>query len=256
MSSMSSRVILIACVIAPAATAQIHPYFGVEAGVPITDTLMSSSFAGAALVGDITNSSLFRYNSETKRLLIGPTFRVDLVHGLGFEFDALYQRIDYDFTALNSSPGSFSQTFQQTTANKWEFPLLVQYTLPIPKAHLFVEAGPSILHITPTKSNITTMSNTPVLVTNNASVTGQTGTWAGFTTGGGVDVHWSRFHVRPEVRYSRWFSPTTGPITAVIASFPGFVSFTPSPEGIHLNQNEDQSPGPRAVVDILLAPSP
>jgi hypothetical protein len=222
--------------VAPAAIGQIHPYFGVEAGVPLTDTLSSSSFSSEIVSGTLFDISSDRYNSKTKQLLIGPTFRVDLVRGLGLEFDALYQRIDYDFTTFNSSPGVFNQTFQQTTANKWEFPLLVQYSFPVRKLKPFVEAGPSILHITPTRSSITATSSTPPSPTV-SSETGQTGTWAGFTTGGGVDVHWSRFHVRPEVRYSRWFSPTTGPITAVLALYPD-AAFTPSPEGIHLNQNE------------------
>jgi hypothetical protein len=219
-------------VVIPAAVAHIHPYFGVAAGVPLTDTLMSSSseiFAGAVGLAD-------RYNSKTKRLLIGPAFRLDLVRGLGLEFDALYQRVNYDFTTLNSAPGSFNQTFQQTTANKWEFPLLVQYNIPVSKLKPFVEAGPSILHITTAKSTITTTSSMPPSSTV-SSVTGQTGTWAGFTTGGGLDVRWSRLHLRPEVRYSRWFSPTTGPIAGAFGLEP-FVVFTPSPEGIHLNQNE------------------
>jgi hypothetical protein len=233
-----SRFVLVACVIAPAAVAQIHPYFGVEIGTPLTDTLMSSSFGSVASLGAASQTSFDRYNSETKRLLIGPTFRLDLVRGLGIEFDALYQRIDYDFLSVNSGSGTFTQTFQQTTSNKWEFPLLVQYEFHVWKSRPFLEVGPSVLHITQTKSNITTISNIPVLVPNNANVPGQAGTWAGFTTGGGVDVHWSRFHLRPEVRYSRWFSPTTGPISSAIAFFPLSTFLVPSPEGIHLNQNE------------------
>ncbi len=226
-----SRLLLLPGIVAPAAVAQIHPYFGVEAGVPLTDTLLSSSYFSST-----PSSTVFdRYNSETKRLLIGPTFRVDFARGLGLEFDALYQRVNYDFTTLNSSPGVFNQTFQQTTANKWEFPLLVEYAFPVRAAKLFVEAGPSILHITPTKSDITGTSSAPPSPTV-SSTTGQAGTWAGFTTGGGVDVHWSRFHLRPEVRYSRWFSPTTGPIIGVIAL--GSLVFFTATEGIHLNQNE------------------
>jgi hypothetical protein len=227
------RPILLALVIAPAAIAQIHPHFGVEAGVPLTDTLVSSSFISVKPAG----GSFDRYNSKTKRLLIGPMLRVDFVRGLGLEFDALYQRVNFDFTTLNSAPGSFNQTFQQTTANKWEFPLLVQYDFPVWKARPFVEAGPSILHITGTKNNIGTTSSMPPSSTVSTS-SGQTETWAGFTMGGGLDVRRSRLHLRPEFRYSRWFSPTAGPIGGGFFPFSGSFSFTRSPEGIHLNQNE------------------
>jgi hypothetical protein len=205
-------------------------------GTPITDTLNSTSSGFESFAGGFYDISSYRYNSETKRLLIGPTFRLDLVHGLGLEFDALYQRIDYDFSTLNSSTGEFNQSFQESTANKWEFPLLVQYAFSVRRMKPFVEAGPSILHITATKNAITTISSMPPSPTV-ASVTGQTGTWAGVATGGGVDIRWSRFHVRPEVRYSRWFSQTTG-IQSVIASLGSFPSIIPSPEGVHLNQNE------------------
>ena len=84
-----------------------------------------------------------RYNSETKRLLVGPTFRADFQHGLGIEFDALYQRINYDHATLNSqlSAQFVSQSFEQTTANRWQFPLLVQYSRNLSKAKVFGEVG-------------------------------------------------------------------------------------------------------------------
>src|SRR6266849_5504951 len=102
----SSRSILVICLIGRVAAGQIHPHLGVEAGVPLSDTLSSTSFASTS--GII--SSFDRYNSETKRLLIGPAFRLDLQSGLGIEFDALYQRVNYDHAIVNSlfSGASFS----------------------------------------------------------------------------------------------------------------------------------------------------
>lgn len=184
---------------------------------------------------DASGTLFDRFNSKTKLLLIGPTFRLDLARGLGLEFDALYERVNYDFTLLGSGPGYFSQTFQQTTANHWQFPLLVQYGFGVGKAKPFVEAGPSILHMSATKSNITTTSSTPPSP-KISSVAGQTGTWAGFTTGGGFDVRLSRLHLRPEFRYSRWFSSTTGPPGG--SFFSGGLGIFFPPEPTHLNQNE------------------
>src|SRR5713101_514989 len=106
----SSRSILVICLIGRVAAGQIHPHLGVEAGVPLSDTLSSTSFASTS--GII--SSFDRYNSETKRLLIGPAFRLDLQSGLGIEFDALYQRINYDHATISGAPGPslFSQISQ------------------------------------------------------------------------------------------------------------------------------------------------
>ena len=125
------------------ASAQLHPHFGIVAGVPLTDTLTSSESGSPAP----TSAYFDRFNSKTKRLLIGPAFRLDLIRGFGLEFDALYQRVNSDTTAQSSSPPSFaSYSFQQTTANRWQFPLLIQYAhaLPRSKTPMFVEFGPSI----------------------------------------------------------------------------------------------------------------
>jgi hypothetical protein len=95
-----SRLIPLVCVLARVASGQIQVHFGVEAGVPLTNTLASSSQSSntVILMGSTNGSSSFfdRYNSETKRFLIGPAFRVEMQSGLGIEVDALYQRIDYD----------------------------------------------------------------------------------------------------------------------------------------------------------------
>lgn len=195
------------CLISFAAMGQIHPHFGVQVGVPITDTLTSSSFTSS----DSTSASVDRYHSATKRFLVGPSFRVELTHGLGLEFDALYQRVDYDHFTLSSSTGNYlSQSFERTKGDRWQFPLLVQYGFNVARLHPFVEAGPTISRITNVAGQINTISNF-VGFTNSSSrypVSGSTGTQAGFTSGGGLDFSYHRFHLRPEVRFSRWFAQT------------------------------------------------
>ena len=208
-----SRLIALICALAPFATGQIHVHFGVEAGVPLTDTLSSSSGSSVNSIGSTsgTFSSFDRYNSETKRFLIGPAFRVEMQSGLGIEFDALYQRIDYDHATLSAPPppGPSNQSFEQTTANRWQFPLLIQYTrtLSKPKIALFVETGPSISRIASSRSTITmaTISNSSSS-SSKSSITGLGGTFAGIVGGGGVDIPLLRAHLRPEFRYSHWFS--------------------------------------------------
>ena len=203
-SPYSSRLILLVSLIARIAPGQIHPHFGVEAGVPLTDTLSSTSNSSTSA----TSSSLDRYNSETKRLLIGPAFRVDFESGLGIEFDALYQRINYDRATVSVQLPTFvSQSFEQTTADRWQFPLLVQYTRTVLKSKtpLFVEAGPSISRIADSRSMISSTTRSGSSTSSStSSITGQGGTWAGVVAGGGVDVPLFRVHLRPEFRYSHW----------------------------------------------------
>jgi hypothetical protein len=189
-----------------------------------------------------------RYNSKTKRFLIGPAFRVEMQSGLGIEFDALYQRIDYDHATLSVLPGPgapSNQSFEQTTANRWQFPLLIQYTRTLlkPKMGVFVEAGPSISRIADSRSTISTTSISPSVSSSKSSITGQGGTLAGIVGGGGVDIPLSRAHVRPEFRYSHWFSQNATsaagiyPTGAIVSSL-GFLTTSPLGSSFRTTQNE------------------
>ena len=248
------------CVIAPLATAQVHPHFGVDVGVPLTDTLLSSSFASL-----LPNGSLDRYNSDTKRFFVGPVFRLELPSGLGLEIDALYQRVDYDlltqsFTTVQPvAPSPFvppptilaSQRFEQTTGNRWQFPLLVQYGWARWKVRPFVEAGPSISKIANSRSTVTTTSpatnvggGNSTYSSSTSTTTGQGGTQAGITAGGGVDVPLFHGHLRPEFRYSHWFSPMQTPQSAIFGGIisvggVGFSTFlSPLSPDFRTNRNE------------------
>jgi len=218
-----SRLVALGFALSTAATAQIQFHFGVEAGVPLTDTLVSSSSASQSGSGSSFSSSYSRYNSETKRLVVGPVFRVDSASGLGFEFDALYQRIDYDNATgstglLNNVEPTIYRNFEQTTGNRWQFPLLIQYTrkLSKPKIALFGEAGPSISHIADSHSTLTSTTISPSPSSSTSTSTGSGGTLAGVVIGGGVDVPVWGVHLRPGFRYSRWFTQgiTSNPTTA------------------------------------------
>ena len=235
---MTPRYFPLICVFTTAMNAQIAVHFGAEAGVPMTDTLSSTSSASA------NPSMLFsdRYNSETKRLLIGPTFRADFQHGLGIEFDALYQRINYDHATLNSqlSAQFVSQSFEQTTANRWQFPLLVQYSRNLSKAKVFAEAGPSISKIANSRSTThsTASSGTSSTTSSMSTVTGQGGTSAGITTGAGIDLSFFHLHLRPEFRFSHWFSPTTTPAIGVLVYSGSFLNSAPISPTFRTNANE------------------
>jgi len=203
----SSRLTLLACLVARIATAQVHVHFGVDAGVPLTDTLVPSESSSTSGLGSSYSSSFYRLNSETKRLLIGPVFRLDLSKSFGIEFDALYQRINQDSTNISISPGYSSSSFTQSTANRWQFPLLVQYR----RRFLFVESGLSISHITSghsVESNTTISNSSPSSSTSTYADAGSTS--AGMVFGAGADFPAFHIHIRPEFRYTHLVLPDHG----------------------------------------------
>jgi hypothetical protein len=61
--------------------------FGVEAGIPITNTL--SGTQSQPYLSD-------KYSSNTKLLLIGPSVSIGLPAGFRLEAETLYQRINYE----------------------------------------------------------------------------------------------------------------------------------------------------------------
>ena len=186
--------VLIACfATVSAASAQFHA--GVALGIPFTDTLNSSS---TNLANGVT-SSFDSYNSDTKRIVAGPVLRMQFSKGWGMEFDALWQRVDYDHASYQFGPGSLTtQTREATAANRWQFPLLAQYA----RHHVFAEGGLSISHIGDSHSieTVSTASSS-----SSSAGSGPSITQPGVTVGGGADVRFLRGHLRPELRYTHWF---------------------------------------------------
>ncbi|MBV9744763.1 MAG: hypothetical protein JO099_13460 [Acidobacteriia bacterium] len=222
---------MLACILSMAAAGQVSFHAGVEAGVPITDTLISSSESlTSPPYSPATNQSysLFnRFHSETKRLLIGPTLRVETPSGIGFELDALYQRIDSDFSAVLLQPmAPAQQAFQQTTANRWQVPVLGQYSRKLSGVRWFAGAGPSLSHISQVRPQI--------MISSPFGPLPSSATWGGVTAGGGVDLRVFDLHLRPEFRYSHWFAgssavtPTAIPVFLTSVAFP----FPATPAGL------------------------
>jgi hypothetical protein len=219
-----------------ATNAQIQFHAGVTAGVPITDTLSSSSSSSL----DGQDYLFSRFHSDTKRLLIGPSIRLDLTKALGLEFDALYQRVDSDSANIETVPEiAYSyRSFEAVHANRWRFPLLVQYRHAVRKTRLFVEAGPAISTIGNSKGSFGSTSVTDFVNSSSSSeISGGRDTMAGITVGAGVDVPILYVHLRPEFRYSHWFQSTgTDGISGVALSSFLVGNFASTP--LNSQQNE------------------
>src|SRR5882762_6598775 len=95
-------------VLAGSAFAQLPVSVGIKGGVPLTEAFDT--------VSDATRG----YVSTTRRYIVGPSVELNLPAGFGVEFDALYTR-------LNFSQNIVATAITATTANSWEFPLVLKY---------------------------------------------------------------------------------------------------------------------------------
>jgi opacity protein-like surface antigen len=166
--------------------------FGVRVGEPLTDfvSTVQNQFSG--------------FYSNTRPYILGPTIEFRLPAGLGIEFDALYRRLNYTGTDVTTGVTT-TTTISSTSADDWEFPLLLKYKFKIPLVKPYVDAGfawdtlaglkQSIRQTVATITNTSTTSTPADLSKKGAS---------GFVIGAGVDIHAVVIHLSPEVRYTRW----------------------------------------------------
>ena len=161
---------------------------GVKGGVPASDAF------------DTVRTGNLSYFSDTKRYLAGGTIELRLPV-VGVEFDALYRRLNY---ATSAGPGGLCPTCgpftASTSANSWEFPLLLKLRGTSETVRPFVAGGPSFRTLSDVRQFITDPlgrreTDDPAELSNRASV--------GLTLGAGLELG-RRFRVVPEVRYTRW----------------------------------------------------
>src|SRR3984893_7132216 len=182
--------------------------FGVKGGLPLTDFL------------DTVSGSRATVTSVTNRYIVGPTLELRLPFGLGIEAIALYRHFSYNSTA--SLIDVLSSV--RTTSNDWEFPVLLKKRFGgVGPVRPFVDAGVNfnkISGLSQTVSNLvfpnrltTTSNSNPAELKNDFT--------AGFTIGGGVEIHLLILRISPEIRYTRWaneqfsgFFPPAGSLTS------------------------------------------
>ncbi len=195
------------------ASGQIGPLsIGAKVGVPLSDAFEFKSLDHCAATAAVC--SILNYSSKTKRYTFGPTIGLRLPHGLAIEFDALYDRLNYDSYFFVRTPSSGQRSvFTSTGADRWNFPVLLKWRHDIRRISPFVDGGIAFDHIRRVRSNFTNASkdfsglvgrldgtiSDAVELTNPYS--------EGFVAGGGIDFQAVRhIHWMPEIRYTRWFS--------------------------------------------------
>ena len=165
--------------------------FGVKGGLPLTDFI------------DTVSGSRTTVTSVTNRYIVGPTAELRLPFGFGVEVDALYRHFSYNSTA---SLVDVLSTLR-TTSNDWEFPILLKKRFGgVGPVRPFVDGGVNfnkISGLSQSVSNLvfpnrltTTSNSNPAELKNDFT--------AGFSVGGGVEIHLLILRITPEIRYTRW----------------------------------------------------
>jgi len=194
------RLLLLSLVGAASALAQ-PVTFGVRVGEPLTDfvsTVQNQNIAGA--LGQLAD-----FRSNTRPYVLGATVEVRLPASFGLELDALYRRLNYSGTVATN--GLNTTTINSTSANAWEFPLLLKYRFGTKIVRPYVDAGFAWDTLAGLKQSIrqTIATITSSSTTSSPADLNKKGT-SGFVMGAGLDIHVVLLHVSPEVRYTRWNS--------------------------------------------------
>ncbi len=210
---MQPRIWIIALFCGHVAFGQIGPLsIGAKVGVPLSDAFDFKAPDSCAATDAVC--SIINYSSKTKRYTFGPTVELRLPHGLGIEFDALYNRLNYDsYFVLRTPSSGQSSVFTSTRADRWNFPILLKWRHDIHRISPFIDGGVAFDHISGVGSNFASThrdfsgflsqlngtTSSPPEFTNPSS--------RGFVAGGGIDLHpVQHLRLTPEIRYTRWFS--------------------------------------------------
>jgi len=163
---------------------------GVKGGVPATDAFNS-----------VTSGTL-RYVDDASKWTVGPEFDINLPFGLGIEADALYRRLRYDSTGM----GVDVTVNSVTTANAWDFPLLLKCRFGGGPIKPYVSAGPTFRGLSSLKQVETFFTAPPTATHSSTSSPAELKNrfTTGLTLGAGLQIGGLGFHVSPEVRYTRW----------------------------------------------------
>ena len=168
---------------------------GVKGGVPLTD------FVSTAKTVQANNYNIF--SSHINRYIVGVSSELRLPFGLGVEVDVLYRHLNYQNSSGSSGVTTVS-SIGKTTANAWEFPLLLKYRFPTKGIRPFLDAGVAFDTLQGLKQSVEKVVGTaPSTTTTSTPAELQHKTTRGFVIGGGLDIH-LLIHIVPEVRYTRW----------------------------------------------------
>ena len=185
---------------------------GLKAGIPVTQAFETANFdSGPA---DIFRTQI-NYTSRAKRYTVGPAVEVSLPFGLALEFDALYKRLDYNFSSKMraASFGTFNQQ-QHNIVSRWDLPLLLKYRVrTFANRTPYISAGLNTNYIVNTtqlsRTFFTPSSGAPVAQTPPVKLRSPPAelkyrSAEGLVIAGGLEFRIHGLRAAPELRYTRW----------------------------------------------------
>jgi len=146
---------------------------------------------------------------------VGPAVEVSLPFGLALEFDALYKRLDYNFSSKMraASFGTFNQQ-QHNIVSRWDLPLLLKYRVrTFAYRTPYISAGLNTNYIVNTtqlsRTFFTPSSGAPAAQTPPAKLRNPPAelkykSAEGFVIAGGLEFRIHGLRAAPELRYTRW----------------------------------------------------
>jgi hypothetical protein len=180
--------------------------FGVKGGIPLNDAF------NTVTMGDI------HFATNTKRYTVGPELDINLPLGLAIEFDALYRRLDWESTEM----GVDTFTHRATTANAWDFPVLLKWRFSPGPIRPYVSVGPTFRNLSNARQVENFFTGSMVQTTTGRPADLSSSFVTGFTAAGGIQL---LGHISPEVRYTRWGWNTFRDVSGAFKSNPDQFDF-------------------------------
>ena len=168
---MLTKVFALVLLAAGASSAEVFS-FGLKTGIPVNSLLTSAAP---------------RFQVRTHRYTLGPTFELNLPHGLAFEADLLYKRLEYVFSRQGSSN---TQAASPVKISRWELPVLLKYKIGGQHFQPFLALGGSfnrVVHID--GMNVAELRHRHT---------------KGLVIGAGVERRLGLLRIAPEVRFTHW----------------------------------------------------
>jgi len=195
--------ILIACM-AQDLTAQkrFEVDFGVRGGALLGQPLKSNPYSGQGLFPPT-------YTFDNVYGTVGPTVGVKLYRRVDIRFEAVYKRFGYQWRS-NVPPAAGYTVYSTTQGHSWEYPLLATYHFGSGNMRPFLGGGLNLGGTTTSTLNdqyTYTTSSLPVVTTLQTKTTHSLP--MAYHIVGGVEWRFTKFSIRPELRYTRWTADTT-----------------------------------------------
>ncbi|MBV9301827.1 MAG: hypothetical protein JOY62_16530 [Acidobacteriaceae bacterium] len=142
--------------------------------------------AGGSLTSDFVDQTVedIRTYPTAKDYIVGPTFAVTLPATFSIEVDALYRPMHYTFAVV--LPDGTLGSVSPATVITWEVPVLAQYK--------FRESGVPIRPLLELGPSFRVSGN----------LNGSSPSTYGITSGAGIEAHFWKLRVAPQLRYTRW----------------------------------------------------